>query len=223
MGFAQSMAALYSAIATRTVLINQGVMTKKLKIFGFLALIGAAIALEIFQRGNLADPVPFALTLLGALCGASLGYLAATAAVKAKVKEKRYRKLIVLLSFPLVGIFAGTLLMRSLVLQAAFAGVQTTPEIAFLHVVETQEQSKRTFLEKRYRYIVSLPDGQRSFRVLVDRALFDKVGSRKPPVTVHCIRLPMETGRWDIRRVNGPNYFDTPLGIQHYHACKDKL
>ena len=118
-------------------------MSKRLKVFGFLALVGAAIALETFQRGNLADPIPFPLTLLGAIFGALVGYVAAAAALRAKTTEKRYRKIIVLLTLPLFGLFAGTLLMRSLVLQAAFVGVQTKPQITSLQVVRHNGNASR--------------------------------------------------------------------------------
>ncbi len=196
-------------------------MLKKSMVLGFAALVLAAVALEFLQRGNLADPMPFALTLLGALGGAALGYFAAaiSASSEANANVKGYRKALVIATLPLFGLFAGTLVTRSLFLQAAFAGLETKPEITSLKVEEADWQRKRRFSDVTYRYIVSLPDGGRSFRVLVDQALYEKVGRRKPPAMVHCIRLPVETGRWGIRRVIAPNYNDMPLGVEIYHPC----
>jgi lysylphosphatidylglycerol synthetase-like protein (DUF2156 family) len=193
-------------------------MSKKLNLFAFVTLVLTAVGLEFFQRVNLANPLPFALTLLAALGGALLGYFGAAATISANVKEKRRRKLVVLLSFPVFGMLAGTLVMRSLVLQVAFAGVATTPQLLSLNVEEADRTRNGT-----YRYIISLPGGGRSFRVLVDRALYEKVGPKKPPAMLHCIRMPVEKGRWGVRRVVATNYSDPPLGVQRYHACDEAL
>jgi len=194
-------------------------MSKKWTLLSFLALVVAAVALEFFQRGNLADPLPFPLTLLGASGGAVLGYLAATAVASVKTDEKRYRKFVALIAIPFFGLFSGTLLMRSLILQVAFVGIETKPQIALLQVEEVDRQRKRTFSEATYRYVISLPNGGRSFRVLVSKALYERVGPRRPPAMLHCVRLPVETGRWGIRRVMAPNYNDAPLGVEIYQPC----
>jgi len=198
-------------------------MSQKWYRFGFVALVLAAVGLDSLQRGNLADPLPFAITLLAALGGGTLGYLGAVAAINANTTEKRYRKFIVLVSFPLFGLLTGPMVMRSLVLQAAFAGVKTAPKVASLYIEDADRQRKRTFSDTTYHYTVSLPDGRRSFRIHVDRALYEKVGPKKPPAMEHCIHLPVEKGRWGIRRVLAPNYFDAPLGVQRYHSCKGRL
>lgn len=193
---------------------------KRLNFFGFLALVGTALVLEFFQRGNLAAPIPFELTLVGAMCGAGLGYLAAAEAIKLNVGAKAKGKYIALLTFPLFGLFSGTLVMRSLVLQAAFAGFPAETKVASLHVEDADRQRRKGFASKRtYRFDVSLPSGQRSFRVLVDEELYAKVGPKKPPAHVHCIRLPVQKGRWGVQRVLGPNYQDAPLGVESYHTC----
>lgn len=212
-------------VAAPIFVLNSDGMSKKLPVLGLVALVLTAVALEFFQRGNLADPLPFALTLVGAIGGASLGYLAFTSAATASapMDEKPYRKFVSLLSFPLFGLFAGTLVMRSLYLQIAFAGLEAKPQISLLQVEDADQQRKRTFSDRTYRYIISLPGGGRSFRVLVSRELYEKVGPRKPPAMLHCIRMPVETGRWGIRRVMAPNYTDAPLGVERYRPCQAQL
>ncbi|RNJ64221.1 MAG: hypothetical protein EDM03_07780 [Porphyrobacter sp. IPPAS B-1204] len=197
-------------------------MAQKRNLFGWLALVVTAVAVEFFQRGNLGDHIPLALTLAGAAGGASLGCFAAAETIRAKAKVNAFGKFSLILLCPLAGLFSGTLLMRSLVLQAAFVGLPTTPQITSLEVEEADRQRKRRSSGTNYRYVISLPDGQRSFRVLVDKALYEKVGPKEPWPKVHCVRLPVETGRWGIRRVMGPNYFDPPLGVQHYRRCGEE-
>jgi hypothetical protein len=195
-------------------------MLSKLKALAFLSLGVVAAAIESFQRGNLADPIPFPLTVIGAGCGAYLGYLAASALHREKLEKKPVGTLLILLTMPVFGLFFGTLVARSLFLQAAFLNVVATPQMTSVTIESRQTSSRRThwFGSKNYWLNVSLSEQGRTFRVLVDRTLYEQVGPQPAPRT-DCLRLPVEKGRWRTRRVLAPNHFDAPLSIKDYHRC----
>lgn len=195
-------------------------MPSKLKMIAFLALGVVAAAIEFFQRGNLAEPIPLPLTLMGAAAGAFLGYVAASTIRREKQATKHVGTILVLLTMPVFGLFFGTLLARSVFLQAAFVNVASASQVTSVSVESRQTSSGRKswFGSRNYWLNVSLSAEGRTFRVLVDRALYEKVGP-KPAPRLHCLRLTVENGRWGSRRVLAPNHIDPPLGLKDYRRC----
>jgi hypothetical protein len=206
------------AIAATSAILRA--MPRKLKILPLMALVVIAVAIEFIQRGNLTDPMPFPFTVVGAAGGVFVGYLAAREIACAMPDKKPFQSVMSILSFPLLGLFAGTLLARSLFLQAAFLNVSTTPQMTLVHVESRQTSGRRKswFGSKNYWVNVSLAEQGRTFRVLVDFALYETIGPKAAPGT-HCLLLPVERGRWSVRRVNAPNHFDRPLGLEDYRRC----
>jgi hypothetical protein len=118
-------------------------MAAPLKVFAYFALIALAMGIALFQQRNLVEPIPLLLTLVAAACGAVLGYLAAAEAIELMPEKKLYGQMTMLVMMPAFGLVAGTLLTRSLVLQAAFIGVSTTPQMATFAVEDSDRVSIR--------------------------------------------------------------------------------
>jgi hypothetical protein len=177
----------------------------------------SAVAIEYFQRSNLADPIPLVLTAIGAFAGAPFGYWVATGIYKERPERWAIIQNFMIFFWTIGGLLLGTLMVRTIFLHIAFAGLATDPSPGTIEVVSRGSGCSRDE-EGRCRYNVALQGGEREFRVLVTRELHDKIGPN-PHENTHCLKLGVETGRFGIRRVFAPNYTDKPIGMDRYSLC----
>lgn len=181
-----------------------------------LGLLAAIFSIEFYQRSNLADRIPIVFTILGAALGTLLGSWTATRIYSQQPNGRSLRQTLGIFAIPIFCLFAGTYVARSIYVGAAFAGVEATPIEGKLSV-ESRETGGKRWLGKR-RVNVVLDGGSREFRVLVTENLYSAIGPN-PAIGAHCLMLAVEEGRWGTRRVSAPNYFDNPLGLEHYALC----
>lgn len=176
---------------------------------------GFAVGVLFFQRSQLVDPIPTFLTFLGATGGALLGcWCGYVLDTTTPTKNRPFHQAAGLLVIPILAIFVGTLLVRSLVVQSAFWGLDPT-------VVPTEFRVESSSRRCRYGACfinLRLTPESRLIRVSVDRSLKWKVGPARS-FSGDCIKLDVQTGRWGYRRVNVPNIFDQPLGRGSYRRC----
>lgn len=191
------------------------------KVFGFGAIAVPALGFEFLQRGNLCDPLPWQITLPAGLIGAVMGLLAAVQISGGIPRRKVTWLVVAAVGLPLLGIGAGTLLARSIALQAAFAGITPVQETVLMPVKDADSfrRGRRYSRRKAYSVTVSLPDGAREFSIPASKALFEAVGPSPEPGR-HCIRMTVEEGRWGLRRAIGRNRFDRPLDTDALAPCK---
>lgn len=190
--------------------------------FSGVALIGTALLFELFQRGNLVDPLPWPFTLAAALLGGGLGFLAAAEIIEQMPEDKLFNQIATMVALPVCGLLAATFLARFVTLQAAFTGVETTPQLTALVIEDSQRSGRRRSFGGRYSFTVALPnprgDRARRFQVRIDKPIYNHVGT-PTEARQDCIVLPMDEGRWGVRRVIAPNYFDTPITLENYRRC----
>lgn len=178
-------------------------------------MIAATVCLQ-FDRANLGDRLPLGLTIITCGCGILLAYLitAETAALRPAI-----RGISLVLSGAILALLcamSAVFVTQSLALRIAFIGISSKPELTALEV-EDRRIRKRP---RRFVLEVRLPDASRDFPIPVSEAVYRTVGP-KPAPGEHCILLPVDTGRWGIRRVSAPNVYDTPLSVSDYRPCGD--
>jgi hypothetical protein len=176
--------------------------------------IGATVCLR-FDRANLGDPLPLALTVIVSGCGMLLAYFIAAETAALHPAKRGIRLVLSGAIVALISAFMAVFVTQSLVLRIAFIGILSKPELIAVEVEDRR-------LGKRSNYLVEvrLPGARRDFPIPVSKEVFQKVGPKVVPGE-HCILLPVETGRWGIRRVWAPNDHDTPLALSDYRPCYD--
>jgi hypothetical protein len=179
----------------------------------FVVICTAATVCLKFDRANLGDPLPLALMAIVSGCGMLFAYLVAAETVALHPAKKGIRLVLSGFIVALLCAMSAVVVTQSLVLRIAFIGISSKPELTAVEV-EDRRLNKRSnrFLEVR------LPGARRDFPIPVSEAVFQKVGPKVVPGE-HCILLPVETGRWAIRRVWAPNDYDTPLALSDYRPC----
>jgi hypothetical protein len=188
------------------------------KLIAFAILLLIALALFTFDRANLGDPLPGIVMFIGGGGGALYAYLAFAETAALQPDQHGFRMILAGFGLAVAGIMAGVVLVQSLALRAAFVGVSSKPVITALEVEDRHRMRRKRLSSSRYQLTVRLPGAERDLRVMVDRALYEKVGPRPSPGE-HCISLPVDQGRWGIRRVWAPNFFDTPISMASYRLC----
>ncbi len=195
---------------------SSAAMTSRLAAAIFVGLVAVVFGIELIQRSNLGDHIPFLITLFAALFGGFLGFLAATMMATSFPQDRSLRQIFGICALPIFSVFIGTFLARSLFLQIAFLGIDTLP-IEDKAIVMDRETYGGKMLG-RHRVDISIEQDSRHFRVLVTPDLHAAIGSQ-PVVGVHCLRVTVEIGRWGYRKVLAPNYFDEPIGMDRYVRC----
>jgi hypothetical protein len=176
--------------------------------------IAATVCLK-FDRANLGDPLPLALTVIVAGCGILFAYLIAAETVALHPAKKSIRLVLSGLIVALICAMSAVFVTQSLMLRIAFIGIPSKPELTAVEV-----EDRRIGKRSNYLVEVRLPGAKRHFPIPVSKAVFEKVGPKVVPGE-HCVQLPVETGRWGIRRVWAPNDWDTPLALSDYRPCYD--
>lgn len=116
---------------------------------------------------------------------------------------------------PVLSIFCGTLLMRTVILGTASIGVETPTKM-----------TKSVVVGVHYTRWAWLPDyleaelskDSREFQVPASPQLMGIAGV-SPGSPRLCVLLPVQTGRWGYRRIVGPNAFDEPVGMSAVIDC----
>jgi hypothetical protein len=185
------------------------------KLVAFVIICIASTVCLKFDRANLGDPMPLALTVIVSGCGMLLAYLIAAETVALHPAKKGIRLVLSGLIVALLGAISAVFVTQSLVLRIAFIGIPSKPELTAVEVEDRR-------LDKGSNYLVEvrLPGAKRHFPISVSKAVFQKVGPKVVPGE-HCVQLPVETGHWGIRRVWAPNDYDTPLALSDYRPCYD--
>ncbi len=184
----------------------------------FCVFMALAFLSLILERTTLGDSLPFPIYVVVAVCGGISGYLAAAEAIAAQKIDQGYRAIASFAGLIILGIMGAVMLSHSLTIRAAFIGVSSEPQMVELPVEKRDRGRRSRSWGSPFSLKVRVPDGGRLVSVDVDEALYDKVGV-KPEPEKHCLVLPVETGRWGLRRVWVPNEFDTPVGLADYRLC----
>ncbi|MBY0342459.1 MAG: hypothetical protein K2Q29_01260 [Sphingomonadales bacterium] len=191
------------------------------KVFGFGAIAVPALGFEMLQRGNLCDPLPWQITLPSGLIGAEFGLLASVQISELIPRRKLTWLVVTAVGLPLLGMGSGTLLARSIALQAAFAGITPKQKAVLMPIkdADSHRRGRRYSRSRSYSITISLPDGAREFSLRATKTLYAEVGPSPEPGK-HCIRMTVEEGRWGLRRAIGPNRLDGPLSLDALVPCK---
>lgn len=176
--------------------------------------VAATICLT-FDRANLGDPLPLALTVIASGCGMLFAYLIAAETAALHPAKKGIRLVLSGFIVALVCAMSAVFVTQSLMLRIAFVGIPSKPELTAVEV-----EDRRLGRRSNYLVEVRLPGAKRHFPVHVTKAVFQKVGPKVAPGE-HCVQLQVETGRWGIRRVWAPNNFDPTLSLSDYRPCYD--
>ena len=181
----------------------------------FLGFLGLVLAFAFLQGSELGDRIPWPLTILGAVLGYLLGFWCAAGMISETDEAIGVRKSLGFFVLPVLSIFCGTLLMRTVFLGAAFIGVESPTKMTKAVVVGV-DYTRRTWLPDYLE--AELSKDSREFQVLASPQLIEIAGVRHGSPRL-CVLLPVQTGRWGYRRIVGPNAFDEPVGMSAVIDC----
>ncbi|MEO7739214.1 MAG: hypothetical protein ABIS10_07955 [Novosphingobium sp.] len=128
------------------------------------------------------------------------------------MSEQRREKMGVgLWFFPFVMIFIGLYVANLAFEFCAFYNFPTTT---------TQVKAKVVYVNNKQQNQadVDFGIGAGDTNVWINHDLYAKLQPWKFPGR-DCLLLSVQTGRWGLRRVLFPNFFDRPLGMERYRLC----
>jgi hypothetical protein len=202
------MDALASATTNKAKPLNRAV------VFALVAVVLLVLVIDLGERANLVDPIPFSLTF-----ASGAAFFAVGVWLSFRLRPPAYygpvRRVMAHISAPIFAFFIGTFLARTAAEAAAFAGLSPidTPSEAIV-------VGKSSGKWGQYNATVSFGPTTRDVHVEITTDLYDRLEPYRAPGR-DCLELSTQKGRWSMRRTMLPRrFFDDPIGADHYVQCQ---